>query len=262
MRKIIYFFFLLSLTSCGGLYPSLMLKTPTGYHYDQLQDSTSSVNYKISPNDFLNMRLFSNNGFHLIDLISQSSGGSTASGGTTTATSSISAGADYLVESDGTVDLPEIRKTQLAGLTIREAIEKLEKVYSQYYLKPYVLLSVDNRRVIVFPGDPGTAKIIALVNNNTTVIEALALAGGITEAGKAKEIKLIRGDPANPKVYNIDLSTIKGIKDGNTVLQANDIIYVTPQKRPTLALIERITPILTGITTILLTVVLLSGTKI
>jgi polysaccharide export outer membrane protein len=262
MRKIIYFFFLLSLTSCSSLYPSLMLKTPAGYHFDQMQDSTSSVNYKISPNDFLNMRLFSNNGFHLIDLISQSAGGSAATGGTTTATSSISAGADYLVESDGSVDLPEIRKTQLAGLTIREAIEKLEKLYSQYYLKPYVLLSVDNRRVTVFPGDPGTARIIPLVNNNTTVIEALALAGGITEAGKAKEIKLIRGDPANPKVYNIDLSTIKGIKDGNTVLQANDIIYVTPQRRPTLALIERITPILTGITTILLTVILLTGTKI
>lgn len=262
MRKILYVSVLLSLASCSGLYPSMMLKTPVGYHYDKLQDSISSVNYKISPNDFLNMRLFSNNGFHLIDLINQGGNGGSATGGTTTATSSVSAGVDYLVESDGTVDLPEIRKTQLAGLTIREATEKLEQLYSKYYLKPYVLLSVDNRRVIVFPGDPGTARIIPLVNNNTTVIEALALAGGLTEAGKAKDIKLIRGDPNHPEVYHIDLSTIKGIKDGNTILQANDIIYVTPQRRPTLVLLERMTPILTGITTILLTIVLLTGTKL
>jgi polysaccharide export outer membrane protein len=263
MRKLIYLLVLASLTSCSSLYPSMMLKTPGGYHYDQLQDSTSSVNYKISPNDFLNMRLFSNNGFHLIDLIGQGGGSSGgATGGTTSATSSVSAGVDYLVESDGTVDLPEIRKIQVAGLTIREATEKLEKIYSQYYLKPYILLSVDNRRVIVFPGDPGTARIIPLINNNTTVIEALAMAGGLTESGKAREIKLIRGDPANPKIYKIDLSTISGIKDGNTILQANDIIYVTPQRRPTLVLIERVTPILAGITSILLTIVLITGTKI
>lgn len=263
MRKVLYFFIFTTLASCNALYPSLMLKTPKNYQYDQLHDSTTAVNYKISPNDFLDVRLFSNNGFHLIDLTSQGgseaggSAGGVATGGTATA-----AGVDYLVQSDGFVDLPAIGRTQVSGLTIREATEMLEKEYSKYYIKPYILLSVDNRRVIVFPGDPGTAKVIPLINNNTTIIEALALAGGLTEAGKAKDIKLIRGDPAKPKVYRIDLSTIKGIKDGNTILQANDIIYVTPQRRPTLTLIERVTPVLTGITTILLTIILIKGSKL
>lgn len=261
MRKIYYFFVLALLTSCNALYPSMMLKTSKNYPFDQLHDSTSAVNYKISPNDFLNMRVFSNDGFHLIDLTSQSNAGGSSTSGTASGTSGLM-GIDYLVESDGSVNLPEIRRTQIAGLTIREATEMLEKLYSKYYLKPYILLSVDNRRVIVFPGDPGTAKVIPLLNNNTTVIEALALAGGLTESGKAKQVKLIRGDPANPKVYLIDLSTVKGIKEGNTILQANDIIYVTPQRRPTLALLERITPILSAVTTILLTIVLINGTKL
>lgn len=258
MRKIFYCFILAALTSCNALYPSMMLKTPKDYRFDQLHDSTTAVNYKISPNDVLNLRLFSNEGFHLIDLTSQvNTGGSSG-----TANASASASIDYLVESDGTVTLPVIGKTQISGLTVREATEMLEKTYSKYYIKPYVLLSVDNRRVIVFPGDPGTAKVIPLLNNNTTVIEALALAGGLTENGKAKEVKLIRGDPAKPQIYLIDLSTIKGIKEGNTILQANDIIYVTPQRRPTLALLERVTPILSAITTILLTIVLIKGTKL
>ncbi|HTA26831.1 MAG TPA: polysaccharide biosynthesis/export family protein, partial [Bacteroidia bacterium] len=169
---------------------------------------------------------------------------------------------DYLVETDGTVNLPVIKKTEIAGLTIREASEMLEKKYSTYYVHPYILLQVSNRRVIVFPGDPGTAKVIPLVNNNTTLIEAIALAGGLTESGKAKEVKLIRGDPAKPQVYLIDLNTIDGIKQGNTILQANDIIYVTPQRRPTLVLLERITPILSGISSILLTIVLLKSVKL
>jgi len=261
MRKIFYLFVLAALAGCNALYPSMMLKTPKNYQFDKLHDSISAVNYKISPNDFLNMRLFSQDGFHIIDLTNQSNTtGSSSGGGSSTA--GITTSIDYLVESDGYVKLPVIGRTQVSGLTIREATEMLEKVYSKFYIRPYILLAVDNRRVIVFPGDPGTAKVIPLVNNNTTVIEALALAGGLTESGKAKEVKLIRGDPAKPQVYLIDLATISGIKEGNTILQANDIIYVTPQRRPTLALLERITPVLTGITTILLTIVLIKGTKL
>ncbi len=259
MRKILYLFVLAALAGCNALYPSLMLKTAKDYHFDKLIDSTTAVNYKISANDFLNMRLFSQDGFHIIDLTNTNSG--SGGGGTSTA-AGVTTSIDYLVEADGTVNLPVIKKTEVAGLTIREAAEMLEKKYSTYYIHPYILLQVSNRRVIVFPGDPGTAKVIPLVNNNTTLIEALALAGGLTESGKAKEVKLIRGDPAKPQVYLIDLNTIAGIKQGNTILQANDIIYVTPQRRPTLVLLERITPVLSGISSILLTLVLLKTVKL
>jgi polysaccharide biosynthesis/export protein len=256
MRQLFYLFILAVLTSCNALYPSMMLKTPSNYHFDQLHDSTSAVNYKISPNDIITMRLYSRNGFHIVDLTNSTAGGSTGS------TNIATAGIDYLVESDGTVKLPAIGRIPISGLTIRQATEMLEIKYKDLYIQPYILLQVSNRRVIVFPGDPGTAKVIPLVNNNTTLIEALALCGGITESGKARKIKLIRGDPAKPQIYLIDLSKIDGIKDGNTILQANDIIYVTPQRTPTIVLLERVTPILSALTTIFLTIVLIKGTKL
>src|SRR3984957_470530 len=214
MRKIFYLFVLAALAGCDALYPSYMLKTAKDYHFDKLIDSTTAVNYKISPNDFLNMRLFSQNGFHIIDLTNTSNAGANGgAGGSSSGTAAaVTTSIDYLVESDGTVNLPVIGRTQVNGLNLREATEMLEKKYSEFYIKPYILLQVSNRRVIVFPGDPGTAKVIPLVNNNTTLIEAIALAGGLTEAGKAKKIKLIRGAPANPSVYLIDLSKIDGIK--------------------------------------------------
>ncbi len=264
MRKILFLFVITALVGCNALYPSLMLKTPKDYHFDRLQDTASGVNYKISPNDFVNMRLFSQDGYHIIDLTnannSSSTGGSGGSSGSSA--TAINTSVDYLCESDGSVKFPVIGRIQMNGLTIREATELLEKRYSQYYIKPYIILTVSNRRVIVFPGDPGTARVIPLQNNNTTVIEAIALAGGMTEAGRAKHVELIRGDPAKPLVYKLDLSTIAGVKEGNTVLQANDIIYVTPQRRPTLALLERVLPILTGISTILLTLALIRNSKL
>jgi polysaccharide biosynthesis/export protein len=79
----------------------------------------------------------------------------------------------------------------------------------------------------------------------------LALAGGITD-GKAHRIKLIRGDPKNPEVYLIDLSTISGMKQSNLVLQANDIIYVEPRPKVAQRILENLTPYLALISATLL----------
>ncbi len=253
MRRLIYLFALVGLSACRALYPSMMLETNRNYKFTPLPDSVQSEEYKISPNDLINFRLYSNDGFRLVDFSNLDN---------TSVTNVTGGGTDYLVEQDGTVVFPVIGRTPLQGMTIREAYEMLEKKYSQYYIKPYVLLKVTNRRVIVFPGDPGSAKVVPLLNNNTTVIEALAQSGGLTESGKAWQIKLIRGDPANPKVYLIDLSTINGIKAGSMILQENDIIYVTPQRRVSEKLLERLTPALSLLSSLLLIYVLVVTYKL
>jgi polysaccharide export outer membrane protein len=114
------------------------------------------------------------------------------------------------------------------------------------------MLRVINRRVIVFPGSGGDAKIVQLENDNTTLIEALAIAGGITNTGRAKRVKLIRGDLKNPNVYLIDLSTMEGIKNADLVMQANDIIYVEPIPRISQGIVAELAPIVTIITSTIL----------
>ena len=204
----------------------------------------------------ITLRLYSQDGFRLIDFsnISESSG----SGPSSVATINT----EYLVEPDGTVRLPVIGWIHITGYTIREATQMLEQKYSQYYIKPFILLQVTNRRVIVFPGSPGSAKVVPLINNNTTLLEVLAITGGITEDGRSRQIKLIRGDPNKPSVYLIDLSTISGIKEGNTIMQEGDIIYVTPSIRPIEQILVRITPAMTLLTTVLLTITVINGVKL
>jgi polysaccharide export outer membrane protein len=257
MRKLLFLFCLASLLSgCQWLYPSMMLRTPRNYPFSKLNDSISSTDYKISINDFITLRLYSQDGFRLIDFsnISEGAGSSGTSVGAVTT--------EYLVEPDGTVRLPVIGWTHITGYTIREATQMLEQKFSQYYIKPFILLNVTNRRVIIFPGSPGTAKVVPLVNNNTTLMEVLALTGGITEDGKSTQIKLIRGDPNKPNVYLIDLSTIDGIKEGNTILQEGDLIYITPTIRPIERFLLRIAPALTLLSTILLTITVVNNLKI
>ncbi len=230
-----------TLSSCN-INPSVMFKVPSNYEYDTDQ-TIGNVEYRLSPNDILAMNVYTNDGFKLIDV-------------TTSAESVMSRGGNgmnsssyqYLIEPDGNIKLPIIGKYKIAGLTIREAEKALEAQYANFYNKPFLVIKVVNRRVTVFPGTGGSGRVVNLENESTTVIEALALAGGITNTGKAKKIKLIRGDLRNPKVILIDLSTIDGLKQGNLLLQANDIIYVEPIPRISQEVLTQITP-LVGIIT-------------
>ncbi len=224
---------ILNFSSCKVFRSNLMLKTSKDYTYDKIVDSLSKQDYKIDVNDIVNVRIFSNDGFKIIDLASSSQ-----------LTRWIDL--DYVVNRDGTCKLPLIGRVKLAGLSIREATEYLEQIYADYYVKPFVYLNITNKRVIVFPGNGGVAKVLNLTNNNTTVIEALALTGGISEDGKAYKVKLIRNqDNEKPKVYLMDLSKIEGVSVGNTVVLAHDIIYVEPRYRFAKTIVAEITPIIT-----------------
>ena len=230
-----------TLSSCN-INPSVMFKVPSNYEYD-VDQTIGNVEYRIAPNDILGMSVYTNDGFKLIDITtSAESVSSKINSGNSN--SSI----QFLVEPDGLIKLPIIGKFKIAGITIREAEKTLESQYANFYNKPFVVLSVINRRVTVFPGNGGSGRVVNLDNESTTVIEALALAGGITNTGKAKKIKLIRGDLRNPKVILVDLSTIEGLKQGNLLLQANDIIYVEPVPRISQEVLTQITPIVGIIT--------------
>lgn len=230
-------------SSCGWLNSSIMLKTGKDYQYSKSPDSTKNADYIISANDVIEFRIFSNDGFKLIDLTSLNQ---------MNRDYQMNNRMDFLVEFDGNVKLPILGRTKLLGLTVREAELMLEEKYASYYVKPFVLMSVQNKRVIVFPGNAGDAKVIPLLNNNTSLIEALALAGGISDDGKAHKVKLIRRVNDKDEVYLIDLSKIEGIKQANLVLQANDIIYVEPRKKIGSKVLAEIAPIVSLLTSSLI----------
>jgi polysaccharide export outer membrane protein len=102
----------------------------------------------------------------------------------------------------------------------------MEERLKQYYIDPYVTIKIVNKRIIVFPGEGGSARVLQLTNQNTNLLEAIALVGGVSANGKANRIKIIRGDLKNPQVFLVDLSTIDGMKKANMTLQGNDIIYI------------------------------------
>ncbi len=234
----------------------ILFKTPTDYVYDALPD-TMITESRITPNNILTMNFFTGDGHMLIE----SGIGSSLLTGNTSGGNSSSFGRNrlsYLVDNDGTVKLPVLGRVELAGLSIREAESKLENLYTKYYNEPFVMLEVNNNRVIVSPGSGGKAQVITLVNANTTLLEALALAGGVSDRGIASEIKLIRTNKktGTRDVYQIDLSTIDGLAMADMIVQPEDIIYVEPLPLIASQVVSEIAPFITLLTTAVLVLTL------
>ena len=231
---------LLLLGSCRVLNPSMMLRTGSNYPYSKFSEKDSVEEYRIAPNDILKISVYTNNGQELINPLSGAAG------------NTIGNQQGYLVEYDGAVNIPLLNRPIVSGMTMREVEFFLEDKFSAFFKEPFVKVEVANNRVIIFSGSQGgTASVLRLENTNTTLFEALAMAGGIND-GKAYQVKLIRGKLQDRKVYLIDLSTIDGLKEADIILKANDIIYVEPVKRVPQALLSQITPYLALVSTLTL----------
>ena len=236
MRKLLIFFIISAFVSACTINSHIMLRTNKDYVFDELLD-VDNPEYKLSINDVINFRLFTNNGFEVIDMSSLSNSGNNAFLNQNNLI-------QYIIRKDSLVELPIIGDINLVNKTIQEAETVLEKLYAKFYVDPYINLRVNSRRVIVFPGTGSTAQVVPLLYNNTTLIEALALVGGIAVNSRANRIKLIRNNNGKQEVYLIDLSTIEGLNDGSTILQSNDIIYVEPNPNYGREILQDINPII------------------
>ncbi|MBK7650809.1 MAG: polysaccharide biosynthesis/export family protein [Flammeovirgaceae bacterium] len=132
----------------------------------------------------------------------------------------------YLVDLKGTVRFPMVGEINLENFTLRQAEEILQNEYAKFFKEPYVQLTYKNKRVILLGALGG--HVIPLENENMDLLEVLALGKGLTNESKAQNIRLIRGE----RVFEIDLSTIQGFRDGNVIMEPGDVIYVEPVRRP------------------------------
>jgi polysaccharide biosynthesis/export protein len=209
------------LVSCASYKQNIMFRSTPQAEPEQFKREAASVdkNYQIQPNDLLQLDVFTNKGERIVDPNPELTQNAVAA---TTTTNVF----NYLVESNGLVKFPMIGQLQVNGLTIRQAEEIAQKEYAKFFSDPFVRLSFVNKRVIVLGAVGG--QVIPLTNQNVSLIEVLALAKGLNNEAKANNIKLIRGE----HVFQIDFSTIQGFKEGNMLIEAGDVVYVEPIRRP------------------------------
>lgn len=238
------------LCSCQAYRQNILFTTEEGFRSEtarfRVREAESS--YIIKPNDYLTIEVYTNKGERIIDpnfeLVEESMRNQTQARPV----------AKYLIREDSMAALPVVGEIKLGGFTLPQADSLLKVAYEEFYKDPYVITQYTNKRVIVLGAMGG--QVIPLTNEDMSVIEVLALAGGLSNESKGNNIRLIRGDLDNPIVQVIDLTTIQGLRNAELKVQPGDIIYIEPVRRIVSESIRDISPILSVITSLFTILVL------
>jgi len=133
------------------------------------------------------------------------------------------------VRPDGKISLPLIGDIQAAGLTPTELKTSIRVLLRRYKKTPEVSVIVKeiNSLSVFLVGElirPGKVQL----RSETTLLQAITLAGGFTEFANRKKIILLRKENGRERRFKINYNDIlSGIRpEGNVVLRRGDTILV------------------------------------
>lgn len=136
------------------------------------------------------------------------------------------------VASDGTITFPYIGNVSVKGMLLGDVQNDIQARLADGYMK-YPVVSVTlkesrSRKFFVY-GEvmrPGTFPL----EDNTTVLKAISIAGGITKFGSTSRVKILRPYKDKPGYESIKVNmgaAMKGSADSDVVIQPEDIVVVT-----------------------------------
>ncbi|HWZ21254.1 MAG TPA: polysaccharide biosynthesis/export family protein [Cytophagaceae bacterium] len=243
------------LYSCKVYKSNIMFKTNYDYVVDSIRKANleSDKNFIIARNDYITIKVYTHNGERIIDPdyeLLKSTG---------IQTNNLQNNNDirYIVRQNGKAFLPMVGDIKVEGYTIRQCDSLLSIEYGKYYYNVFVNTKIANKRVVVLGALGG--KVIPLENDNISVIEAIALYGGVNNDSKAGNIRLIRGDLKKPDVSIINLSTIEGMKKATLSVEPNDIIYIEPVRRRFPQFLQDMYPVLSVVSSVITTILLIAN---
>jgi polysaccharide biosynthesis/export protein len=137
--------------------------------------------------------------------------------------------ANFLIGSDGMVNVPSLGTFKAAGLTIRELREEILKKVSTLLENPSVNVRLINFKVSVL-GEVLAPGAITVENERITILEALSRAGDLTPYSNRQHIMIIREKNGVREQGEIDLKDTKFFTSPYYYLQQNDVVYVEPTK--------------------------------
>jgi polysaccharide biosynthesis/export protein len=136
---------------------------------------------------------------------------------------------DVVVRPDGKISLTLLNDVQAAGLTPNQLRESLTQAAARYVTDPSVTVIVKqiNSRKVYVTGQvnkPGPF----LLNDNMTVLQVLALAGGLQEWADGDHVLVMRNEGGQTKSYRFNYKDVRKGRNlqQNILLKPGDTIVV------------------------------------
>jgi len=137
--------------------------------------------------------------------------------------------ADVVVRPDGKISLPLLNDLPAAGYTpdqLRSQIEQAAKKYIDDPNATVIVKAVNSRKVHII-GNVGKAGTYPLAGD-MTVLQCIALAGGLQEYADAKSIKIMRKEDGQDRTFKFNYKDVVKGKNlqQNIALKPGDTIIV------------------------------------
>ena len=135
---------------------------------------------------------------------------------------------ELFIKRDGSINISEIGKVSVAGLTLESASNLIKNKITNAYIGIEAFVTLVNIRDIqvLITGNAYNPGIYTL-NGNSNLLHALSMAGGVDDTGSYRKIDLIRNDEVIKTIdlYDIFIDGKSGFGDR---LRSGDTILVRP----------------------------------
>lgn len=184
----------------------------------------NEYDYKIQPEDIISVQFESLTPKDL-DFLNQSA--ATNIGDASTAGALM---LGELVDQKGEIPVLFLGNVEVAGLTVFQVQEKLQKAVAVYLDSPVVKVRLLNFRFTIL-GQVTREGTIVVTNNRVTLLEAIGLSGGLGEMADRANIKLVRHINGKTTIQYINLLDENFIKSPYYYLHQNDVLIVPALKQ-------------------------------
>lgn len=131
----------------------------------------------------------------------------------------------FSVDKNGQIHLPQVGKLKVQGLTVGEAQDLVQRKINEYFTTATVILKMVNWRVSVL-GSVSRPGAYLVYNNQITILDALAMAGGPDELADKSHVTLMRQSDRGVQALYVDLSKTDVLRSEYYYLLPNDVVYV------------------------------------
>ncbi|MBD5213322.1 MAG: polysaccharide export protein [Bacteroidales bacterium] len=135
----------------------------------------------------------------------------------------------YIVDAQGNIDFPILGTLHVAGLTCTEVSDLLKKQISAEVEDPVVRVQILNFAINVI-GEVKTPGRQPITKEQYTILDALAMAGDLTEYGRRDNVLIIRQEGDSLVYHRFNLMDSKSLNSPFFRLKQNDVVYVEPTK--------------------------------
>lgn len=224
MKQIFYLLLVLALFSSCKAYKQVAYFQDLDNQGNLEEAIKNYTTLKIQKNDMLAITVASMNSEASAMF---SMGASAAAPVPSAASASSAAPVGYLVDQNGSIQLPFLGKIKVAGLSTAEIGKMLEDKLQEYLKDPIVTARLTNFKISVL-GDVTTPGVYPVQGERISLVEALSMAGDLTITALRKNVLLVRENEGKRQFVRLDMNDKNIFNSPYYYLQPNDVLYIQP----------------------------------